>query len=273
MRLVRTKGARRDDNRSPGPNQEAGDIPKPQAPKWSWDLTDPFLVVFTILLTVALLAHAYVGHFTRYMADDYCTAAAVHTDGLFTSQKSLPGLVGAVFLQLRDWTSRTPGPPDCSFPARSRTGPHVSCLDWTISQFGSNFIWRRPLLTSFLLAELIIFVTVSDDRGGIYEALYWQTGMLTYWVPLILMVAYVGFVKHVDESTSRVRLAALYWFLSAALTFIAGGFNETYAVFQMCGLLVAIGRPLGQALQTPPTIRWRPHRLCYGEHNRISGPG
>ena len=230
------------DNRSLGPDQEAGDIPRPQAPKWSWDLTDLFLVVFTILLTVALLAHAYVGLFTRYMADDYCTAAAVHTDGFLSSQKSLYlGWSGRFSFNFAIGLIALLGHKIVPFLPALALGLMLVALTWTISQFGSNFLWRRPLLTSFLLAELIIFVTVSDNRGGVYEALYWQTGMLTYWVPLILMVAYVGFVKRVDASTSRIRPAALYLFLSAALTFIAGGFNETYAVFQMCGLLVAIG--------------------------------
>src|ERR1051326_9015731 len=38
------------------------------------------------LLATPLLAHAYLGFFTRYMADDYCTAASAR-DGLLAMQK------------------------------------------------------------------------------------------------------------------------------------------------------------------------------------------
>lgn len=225
-----------------GPQSEAGDIPIPKTPKWRRRLIDLLLVTFTILLAVALLAHAYIGLFTRYMADDYCTAAAAHTEGLLSLQKSLYlGWSGRFSFNFAIGVLASLGHQIVAFLPAVALGLLLVVLTWTISRFGSNFTWRRRLLTSFLFAEVIIFVTVSDNRGGVYEALYWQTGMLTYWFPLILMVAYVGFVKYIDEATSRTRPGAFYLFSSAALTFIAGGFNETYAVFQMCGLLVAVG--------------------------------
>ena len=39
------------------------------------------------LLAAALAAHAYVGLFARYMADDYCTAGTVRTAGLLETQR------------------------------------------------------------------------------------------------------------------------------------------------------------------------------------------
>jgi len=42
--------------------------------------------LFVAALSAALLAFAYVGLFTRYMADDYCAAVAVRRDGFLGSQ-------------------------------------------------------------------------------------------------------------------------------------------------------------------------------------------
>lgn len=233
------------DNRSLGLQSEPGGTSKLKPRKSGLRLIDFFLVVIIILLGVALLAHAYIGLFTRYMADDYCTAAAVQTEGLLNSQKSLyVGWSGRFSFNFSIGLLTLLGHQIVPFLPAVALGLLLVVLTWTIYRFGSNFSWRRPLLTSILLAELIIFVTVSDNRGGVYEALYWQTGMLTYWFPLILMVAYVGFVKQVEGATGRMRPVALYLLYGAALTFIAGGFNETYAVFQMCALFVAIGLSL-----------------------------
>ena len=176
------------------------------------------------------------------MADDYCTAAAVHTDGLLALQKTLYlGWSGRFSFNIAIGILALLGHQIVPFLPAVAMGLMLFVLTWTLSRFGSDFNCRRPLLTSFLLAELIIFVTLSDNRGGVYEALYWQTGMLTYWLPLIFMVAYVGFVKHVDGSSSRIRPGGVSLLLCTGLTFIAGGLNETFAVFQVCGLLLAIG--------------------------------
>ena len=226
------------DIRSLEPQAEAVDRTKPS--KSGSNLTDLFLIIFAMLFAVAIFAHAYIGFFTRYMADDYCTASALHNDGLLGLQKHVYlGWSGRFSFNFAIGLVELLGHEIVSLLPALALSLMLVVLNWTISRFELTLAWRRPLLTSFVLAELIVFVTLSDNRGGVYESLYWQTGMLTYWSPLILMVGYVGFVKHVDGST--IAPGALYLCLSAALTFVSGGFNETYAVFQMCGLLIAIG--------------------------------
>jgi hypothetical protein len=210
--------------------------------KSSSNLTDVFLVIFAILFGVAIFAHAYIGLFTRYMADDYCTAAAVHHDGLLGLQKSFYlGWSGRFSFNFAIAILALQGPRIVPVLPAAALCLMLVVLTWTISCFGSIYNWPRRLLISFVLAELIVFVTVSDNRGGVYESLYWQTGMLTYWFPLVFMVAYVGFVKQVDGLTGRLQPGPLYLLIGVVLPLIAGGFNETFAVFQMCGMLAAIG--------------------------------
>jgi hypothetical protein len=111
-------------------------------------------------------------------------------------------------------------------------------MTWTTHQFLSPTFRRNSFLFSFFLAELMIFVTLADNKSGVYEALYWQTGMLTYLAPLILLSVFAGFVGRAirrQENTGTRILALLSAF---AAMFYAGGFSETYAVLQVGLLLV-----------------------------------
>jgi hypothetical protein len=47
-----------------------------------------YFIVAAVFL-ISLLAFAYIGQFTRYMADDYCLAANVHRLGLVGAQTNL----------------------------------------------------------------------------------------------------------------------------------------------------------------------------------------
>jgi hypothetical protein len=48
---------------------------------------DLIAAALSVILTLTLAAHAYIGFFSRYVADDYCTAATVRTAGLLLTQK------------------------------------------------------------------------------------------------------------------------------------------------------------------------------------------
>src|SRR5262245_50977270 len=43
--------------------------------------------ILLIAFFIALLAHAYIGLFSRFLADEYCTAGVVQTYGFFGAQK------------------------------------------------------------------------------------------------------------------------------------------------------------------------------------------
>jgi hypothetical protein len=203
-------------------------------------LTDFLLVTFAIFLGAALLAHAYVGFFTRYMADDYCVAGTIRSSGLLLTQKSFYlGWSGRYSFTFVAGVFSLIGPRIVPLLPALALLMMLAALTWAIFPLLSGRSRRQPFLSSLVLAELIVFVTVTDNPGGVYEALYWQTGMLTYWLPLILMIVWLGLIIRVDRQKER-RAGALQLVSCVALTFIAGGFNETYAVVQICAILIAI---------------------------------
>jgi hypothetical protein len=213
---------------------------------------------FSALLAVALSAHAYVGFFTRYMADDYCTAATVRTAGLLATQRHY----------YFAWSGRFSFTLTVSFVELLGTGvvpflPAAALLcwlaatTWAVYEFASPTLGRRPLLHSFLLAELLVYATVGDNRGGVYEALYWQTGMLTYVAPLVLLTAFAGFFGRALRRGERPAGGRLALPVVFAAAFFSAGFSETSGVMQAGAFLVAAAATFMPAC-VPPRRRLLP---------------
>lgn len=202
-------------------------------------------VAVVALLAAALAAHAYVGLFARYMADDYCTAGTVRTAGLLGTQRHF-------YLA---WSGRFSFTLTVSLFELLGTGvvPYlplaalvcwVAATGWVVYELLSPALGCRPILFSVLIAELIVYATVADNTGGVFEALYWQTGMLTYVAPLVLLTALAGFyARAVRRADVRARGAAtLFAFFAAA--FYVGGFSETSAFMQIGAFAVACAAAL-----------------------------
>ena len=108
------------------------------------------------VLAVPLAAYAYLGLFSRYAADDYCTAGQVVTRGLLGLE-----------LQLYEaWSGRFAftfivGVVELIGPWATRVLPGMAILAWLIALtwaiarvFG---VW-----TALFVAELIVFVTLAS---------------------------------------------------------------------------------------------------------------
>ncbi len=201
-----------------------------------------FLATVSVgVLSAVLLAYMYVGFFTRYFADDYCTAGVLQSKGFvgaqrywyitwtgrfaFTLAVSLADLVGAEltrflpFIVLTLWLVTTV---------------------WTLSHLLSTIRVAHPWIASILLGELVIFATL-DTTPNVVQSFYWQTGLLTYVVPLILLTSYVGVVvQRCAAKASPVRATPFWVTLSAGLAFLAGGFSETSLGLQIAAFFAAL---------------------------------
>jgi uncharacterized membrane protein len=82
-----------------------------------------------------------------------------------------------------------------------------------------------------------------EGSPNIYQSLYWETGMLTYSLPLILGTLYMAWLTQSLTSASPYhRVSPLALVGSVLFAFFAGGFSETYASLQLAGL--ATGLPI-----------------------------
>jgi hypothetical protein len=192
------------------------------------------------LLALGLAAHAYVGLFTRYMADDYCTAGTVRTAGLLTTQTHFyTAWSGRFSFTLTVSLVELLGAGVVPYLPLAALVCWLAAMTWAVYELLYKSLGRRPLLFSFLLAELIVYATVADNTGGVFEALYWQTGMLTYTAPLILLTALAGFYAHALRRADIRAPGKSSILVVFAVAFYAGGFSETSALMQIGALAAA----------------------------------
>jgi hypothetical protein len=205
--------------------------------------------LWAVALLVPLGAHAYVGWFSRYASDDYCTAAVTLEQGFLAAQSywynawsgryTFTALVTALEL-LGDWTARV-------LPA---LGVLLWLLigSWAMLPLGRRLGWRQPVLTSFVLASLIIFATLTA-APNIGQSLYWQTGLLTYVLPLIAGALFAGWLLR-RALASAASTSAGTLTISFVGSFVLGGLSETSLMLQVALLsLGLIAAQLGLAGQ------------------------
>jgi hypothetical protein len=200
--------------------------------------------IWAIALAAPLGAHAYVGWFSRYTSDDFCTAGIALSQGFLQAQTywysawsgrySFTALVSALELS-GPWTTQV-------LPALAVIA-WVAAGTWAIEPLARLHRWPRPRLAAFVVAELIAATTLTA-APNVGQSFYWQTGLLTYTLPLILVTLFTGWViRHLLADDARVSAWAMA--ASGVAGFLIGGLSETTLVVQTAAL--GLGLVLGLA--------------------------
>jgi len=180
-----------------------------------------------VALALPLMAWALVGGYSRYTADDFCWAGILRMEGFLSANVHYytiysPRYTFTFLVNLAEMV----GP--AIVPALPVTAivAWLATLTWTFVQFGA------PTLRGLLLAELAAVATLQT-APDLPQSLYWQTGLLTYLLPLIMATLLIGWV--------RLGIQRWWaWGVSAAITFLAGGLSETYLIPQNVALSLAL---------------------------------
>ena len=186
---------------------------------------------------LALIAYAYLGTYSRYMADDFSALRPVQSHGF----------LGAQITWYQSWTGRF------SFsllnslfallgPAMPRFTPGLLLTFWFAAAVWASYqIYSlsgsitRPRVV--LGAAFIIFATL-ETAPNLSQSLYWQTAALTHFTPFIPLSLYVGLIS---QGVRRKHFSRKFSLACAGiLTFVAGGLADAYVVFQSCALILAI---------------------------------
>ena len=187
---------------------------------------------FGVALALPLMAWALVGGYSRYTADDFCWAGVLRTDGFINANVHYytdysPRFTFTFLVNLAELA----GP--AIVPALPVTAILVwlTALTWAFVQFGVA-PWR-----GLVLAELAVVATLQT-APDLAQSLYWQTGLLTYVLPLIMATLLIGWLRRGVQ-----RWWA--WGLSGVIAFLAGGLSETYLIPQNVALTLALLLALG----------------------------
>ena len=191
-----------------------------------------FLAAGALALLAGLASLANLGWLARFQADDYCTYGRYVSLGLGGSQAywylHWSGRFSATFV-------------NTLLHAISLRSPMVlaafTLIGWTLAGTWAAARWlgqppagRNPL-AALVLGACLPLASLSL-APNLYQVLYWQTGHLTYLLPLVGMTALVGWLagRPHQAEWGPVDLALTF---GAAL--LLAGFSETFGFVQTIG--------------------------------------
>ena len=209
-------------------------------------LLTPLGLLAGSLALLPLAAHAYLGTFSRYIADDFCTASSLRRLGFAASQAYwydtwsgrysftfVVSLAQAAGPRLTPW-----------LPSLALLAWLAACLYFGRRVLGDSLRKGWPIWIP--IGAIHAFVTLRG-APNVYQSLYWQTGMTTYVLPMALAIAYLGwmwpFATGGPESTKPGFFGRPGFGLgsvSFGAAFLLGGFSETYVALQTTALGIGL---------------------------------
>ena len=194
-------------------------------------------LVAAVAATIPVAVHAYLGTFARYIADDFCTASTLRQFGFLASQT----------YWYETWTGRYSYTFAVSLaqsigPALTPWLTLLVLIAWIvfIAYAAQTMLGLRGIApVAVALATIHVFSTL-DGSPSVYQSLYWQTGMVTYTLPLVLSVAYAAWLWGAGQGRQGPRNTAAACTISLAAAFLLGGFSETYVALQTSALVLLL---------------------------------
>jgi hypothetical protein len=187
------------------------------------------LVLLTVSFLIGIFIHAYIGSFSRFAADDFCSASLIKNENVFNAAyTTYVNWTGRFSANILDGIAGELGSEAAPFVIPFTLLLWLAVLVYAFASFEIN-IKKALLFSSLLLFTLLSFIP------QVAQSVYWGQGMRSVVPPLILLTFYTGLARN---SLRKLSHSAAYLTAAGVITFIAGGFSETY-VFLQTGLLLA----------------------------------
>ncbi|HTD79857.1 MAG TPA: hypothetical protein VK898_19640, partial [Chloroflexota bacterium] len=136
------------------------------------------LTLAGVVAPLAMLAVA--GWFSRYAADDYCTAGQVQLAGFLDAQSRLyVGWSGRFAATLLVTLAEVVGPAAVPLLPSIALLVWLSAATWAVFELACAFGWRLGLVPAAALAAVIVYATLQTT-ADMPQVVFWQTGTLTY---------------------------------------------------------------------------------------------
>ena len=188
------------------------------------------------LFALPLLAHGYAGTASRYFGDDFCAGAVFRDYGTIGGQKWFYLNWGAVPTTLFLMALTDP-----AGAGLTRVLPAIAIVlwvaagAWTVRQVTERIGNRLNAGASLLMAEIVVYATVSDSPNVI-QSLYLRVPMFEYVGPLMALTLYAGLLAR-----TSARMATTRWLIaSGMMTFVAGSFGPVYVALQTMAVALAL---------------------------------
>jgi hypothetical protein len=178
----------------------------------------------------ALAAYAYLGSFSRYIADDYCEAVRVTTvspiqavinrysDGAFRSANRYSNILFVGFSEML-------GENSIPITTVAMVVLWTVGLIWLVHEIRKyNRVEWTPLVDVFL-GSLIAFMSLLQ-APNLFQTVYWRSSMMTHFAPLVFGSLLFAFtMRQARRLPSESVSPFTYGFIFAA-SFVLAGFSE-----------------------------------------------
>ena len=182
---------------------------------------------------------AVAGWFSRYAADDYCTAGQVQLAGFLDAQSRLyVGWSGRFAATLLVTLAEVVGPAAVPLLPSIALLVWLSAATWAVFELACAFGWRLGLVPAAALAAVIVYATLQTT-ADMPQVVFWQTGVLTYLSPLVLATVYVAWLARMRGRSPRAAQWPVGLGVSFGLAFLSGGTSETFAAAQVTTIALA----------------------------------
>jgi hypothetical protein len=207
---------------------------------WAAGAARSAIMLGNLAVAAALMIYAYLGTFSRYLADDYCQAVLLTTSGNIFQATIKSYRVWSdrysnlILIQFIEWGGKW----GSQLMSAVALVLWVCGLTWLISEIGKSIGQKWNLGTYSWIAGLVIFLSLFE-APNLYQVLYWRAGLVTYLAPLVFFVYCAALILwQIRTGFQQLRLwgAGLICFGSI---FIAGGSSETTSFLQIGILLMA----------------------------------
>ncbi len=180
----------------------------------------------TIIVAISLAMFAYLGTFTRFLADDYCETALVQSGPI------IPALVDR-YKTISDRYSNLlfEALSEFVFPRNVQAVPVVMLILWTAGMIWLVHEARQlaglgwPLAVDAFLGCLLAFFPILEAPNR-FQTIYWRSGMATHFAPLVYLIAFSALLLLLIRRMEGKRPAAWLGILCLTIAFFGGGFSE-----------------------------------------------
>ena len=185
---------------------------------------------------VPLAVYAWLGTFSRYLADDYCASTY-----LYSSQNIVEATLRAYSLWGNSYSRlmfsqliELGGVNGIRVMAGVELVIWALLLAWMFVALGKLLRIQMPKVGYVWLACMMIVLSLYQT-SALYQILFWRTGVIPYSLPLLWFIGIASyFLRYVEKPYEKSR-AVWFGILFTILIFFAGGLSETTS-----GMLVGI---------------------------------
>lgn len=186
--------------------------------------------VLTIPSIIPIALHAYLGSFTRLMADDYCTLYFTNRLGILrTAWYWYLNFAGVYARSLINKVLLLVGPHNISTIVPSVLLLWVAITAWVLYLLLEKEISSRYRLWFSLAWSITFIYIVLLLSPQPTQSLYWWGGFSAYTAPLILGTFYLGVFLFMIRKEWNKTAFTLWNIASFLMTFGLGGISESFS--------------------------------------------